>query len=237
MNGNSQANTLVQRLVLTMIATAAFAGATTVVFSQSAGKGWELTEFQKGLIGPAKHEMVQADFSGRVNTDVQFIADRLAILNQMTAYAYLIDEGRWNEWYELFAPDVVFETTTPCIGSVTIKGKEAMKAMTDLRYLAGGKTTAVRRHTMGNVHVAEQTATTAKVRSYMLISSVPASDKLNMLTTGTYNANMEKRKGAWVITRWYIESDAQLAPSPMPTNVPAGAVTLIPDTRPECAKK
>jgi hypothetical protein len=58
-----------------------------------------------------------------------------------------------------------------------------------------------------------------------------------MLTTGTYNANMEKRKGAWVITRWYIESDAQLAPSPMPTNVPAGAVTLIPDTRPECAKK
>lgn len=206
-------------------------------FGQSTGKKSELSEHQKGIPGPAKHEMTQADFSGRVNADPQFIADRLAILNHMTAYAYLIDEGRWDEWYELYSPDIVFESTVPCIGSITIKGKEAMRAMTDLRYLAGGKTTTMRRHTMGNVHVAEQTPTTAKLRSYMLISSVPAADKLTTLTTGTYNMTMEKRKGVWTTSRIYIEVDAVLGASPMPTNVPAGAVTMIPDTREACVKK
>jgi len=58
---------------------------------------------------------------------------------------------------------------------------------------------------MGNVHVAEQTATAAKVRAYMMITSVPASDRLNVLATGTYKANFERRNGHWVITRWYIE--------------------------------
>jgi hypothetical protein len=205
--------------------------------AQSTKKEWKPTEHQKGLPGPAKHEMAEADFSGKVNTDVQFMADRLAILNHMTAYAFLIDEGRWDEWYELFSDDVVLEGTTPCIGSVTIRGKQAMRAFTDLRYLEGGATTAMRRHTMGNVHVAEQTATTAKVRSYLLISAVPAADKLNILTTGTYNATMEKRNGRWVTTRWYIETDAPLKASPMPAGVPAGTVTAIPDNRPECQAK
>src|SRR5580692_9167674 len=36
-----------------------------------------------------------ADNSGSVNSDPMFIAYRLAITNLMTAYAYLIDEGRW----------------------------------------------------------------------------------------------------------------------------------------------
>ena len=66
---------------------------------------------------------------------------------------------------------------------------------------------------MGNVHVASQTATTAQVCTYMVISNVPAADKLQILTSGTYNATLEKRDGKWTITRWYIEADAPLAPS------------------------
>jgi hypothetical protein len=50
----------------------------------------------------------------------------------------------------------------------------------------------------------------------MLISSVPAADKLNILTTGTYNANLEKRNGKGTIARWDIEADAPLAPSKTP---------------------
>jgi len=111
-----------------------------------------------------------------------------------------------------------------------------MKAISDLRYLPGRKTTAMRRHTMGNAHVAEQTANKAMVRSYMLITTVPAADKLNVLTTGTYNASMEKRNGRWVITRWYIEVDAPLPMSPLPSNLPPGAVSYTPDARPECTK-
>ena len=168
--------------------------------------------------------------TGEVNKDIQFIADRQAIINHVTAYSYLIDEGRWDEWYALFANDFEFVNTTPELGTVTVKGMEAFKALVNERYIIPGKTSrAVRRHTMGNVNVINQTANTATVRTYMLISNVPDSDKLLTLTTGTYNANLEKRNGKWTITRWYIEADAPLAPSQLPEGFLPGVVTYVPD--------
>ena len=172
----------------------------------------------------------RADNSGAVNADPKFMADRLAILNHVGAYSYLIDEGRWEEWFNLFSDDIDFATTTPELGTVVIKGQDAFRAMVEDRYIKGGKTsTAVRRHTAGNFHVAEQTPTTAKVRTYMLISNVPKADKLNILTTGTYNANLEKRDGRWIITRWYIECDAPLSPSPLPEGFPENEFKWTPD--------
>lgn len=156
-----------------------------------------------------------ADSSGKVNADPQFMADRLAIINHVHAYAYLIDEGRWDEWYQLFSDDIVFEATVPLIGMVRANNKKALWEANRIRYVEPGKTSvAVRRHTMGNIHVADQTENTAKVRTYMFISNVPRGDTLHMLTSGTYNAEMERRDGRWVITRWYIDTDAFVAPSP-----------------------
>lgn len=184
----------------------------------------------KNAPGPARLEMAVADNSGTVNADPQFVADRQAIINHVTAYAYLIDEGRWDEWFALFSDDIVFENSTPELGTVLIKGMKAFKDLVDNRYIIPGKTSKkVRRHTQGNVHVAEQTATTAKVRTYMLISSVPAADHLHILTTGTYNANLEKRNGKWTITRWYIEADAPLSPSPLPEGFSEEEFKWIPD--------
>lgn len=171
----------------------------------------------KNVPGPPRLDMALADNSGTVNTDPQYIADRQAILNHVTAYAYLIDEGRWDDWFALFSDDMSFETTAPEVGTLILKGKPAFKEFVRHRYIIPGATSkTVRRHTQGNVHVAEQTPTTAKVRTYMFISSVPKADHLHMLTTGTYNANLEKRDGKWTITRWYIEVDAPLSPSPLP---------------------
>jgi hypothetical protein len=78
--------------------------------------------------------------SGAVNTDVQFIADRQAIINHVTAYSYLIDEGRWDDWFALFSDDIEFVNTMPELGTVTIKGKPAFKALVDERYVKPGKT-------------------------------------------------------------------------------------------------
>lgn len=66
---------------------------------------------------------------------------------------------------------------------------------------------------------------------------VASMDKLNVVTTGTYNADMEKRNGKWTITRWYIEVDAPVAQSPMPANVPADVVKFVPDAREVCVRK
>lgn len=171
----------------------------------------------KNAPGPQRLEVEKADNSGVVNTDPQFMADRLAIQNHVMAYSYLIDEGRWDDWFDLFSDDVSFESTVPQVGTIIIAGKDAFRAFVDLRYVQPGKTSkGVRRHTQGNFHVTEQTATTAKARAYMLISNVPAGDHLHTLTTGTYSANLEKRNGKWTITRWYVETDAPVNPSAMP---------------------
>jgi len=174
-----------------------------------------------------------ADSSGKVNADPMFMADRLAIINLVHAYSYLIDEGRWDEWYNLFSDDVVFEATVPMLGMVRAKNKEALRASNEIRYVEPGKySTAVRRHTMGNIEVTEQTKDHAKVRTYMFISAVPRGDKLNMLTSGTYNATLEKRNDRWVITRWYIETDAFVAPSEAPDradfDVEVSPLTIFP---------
>jgi Acetoacetate decarboxylase (ADC)/SnoaL-like domain len=172
----------------------------------------------------------QADNSGVVNTDPQFMADRLAILNHVGAYSYLIDEGRWEEWFALFADDFEFVSTTPTLGTVTIRGQNAFREFVGDRYIKGGATSpAVRRHTAGNFHVTHQSATTANVRTYMMISNVPNADKLLILTTGTYNARLEKRDGKWTITRWYIECDAPLSPSKLPDHFPPEEFRWDPD--------
>jgi hypothetical protein len=59
---------------------------------------------------------------------------------------------------------------------------------------------------MGNTQVALQTEMTANVRSYLHIASAPAADQWSILTTGTCNADLERRGGKWIITRWSIEA-------------------------------
>jgi 3-phenylpropionate/cinnamic acid dioxygenase small subunit len=198
-----------------------------------------LTDFQKRIPGPKKLAMTQADHSGEVHADLQYIADRQAIINHVTAYSYLIDEGRWDEWYDLFTDDVVFETSTPCIGTLSAYGKKAFKAFADLRYRGPGseKNQTMRRHTMGNIHVAKQTKDTAEVRTYLFISSAAPDGTFKVLTSGTYNATLKKINGKWKISRWYIEIDAPLAPSPMPEGEILKSFKFTPDTRDICKRK
>jgi hypothetical protein len=46
-------------------------------------------------------------------------------------YSYLFDEGRWEDWFSLFSDDVVFETTTPTIGTLIIKGKKPFRGIVE----------------------------------------------------------------------------------------------------------
>jgi translation elongation factor EF-Ts len=83
---------------------------------------WETpTDFQNRLL-PKRLPMMQADNSGKPLTSWEAVADRQAIVNQVTAYSFLIDEGRWDEWYALFSEDILFETTAPCFGTFSVKG-------------------------------------------------------------------------------------------------------------------
>ena len=197
------------------------------------------TDFQKRIPGPKKLAMTEADYSGDVHKDPQFIADRQAIINHVNAYSYLFDEQRFDEWYDLFTDDVVFETTTPCFGTIIAKGKEAFKGVVDLRYRGPGseKVKTMRRHTMGNVHVAKQTKDSAEVRTYLFISSAAPDGTFTIHTSGTYNATLVKRNGQWKISRWYIEIDAPLKASALPKDTKLSKnIEFIPDTRDMCKR-
>jgi len=179
--------------------------------------------------GPPRLDLEKADNSGAVNADIQFIADRLAIINHISAYAYLMDEGRWEDWLALFSEDVSFEVTAPKLGTIIIKGRKPLRAFADNKFIKPGMTSAtVRRQTMGNIHVGSQTATAAKARSYMLLSNVTSGTRLSLLTTGTYNINLEKRDGKWTITRWYMETDGFLQLGKLPQGFTTAEVKFIP---------
>ena len=206
----------------------------TTIMAQE--KKWEeLTDFQKRL-KPDRLPMMEADYSGTtLPSDPQFLADRLTIINHVTAYSFLIDEGRWEQWFALFSDDFVFETTTPCFGTIKIKGKKAFRKFIDVRFRGPGseKNKVAHRHTMGNIHVVNQTETTAEVRTYLLISNAYPDGKFVVFTSGTYNVSLEKRDGKWTITRWYIEVDATAPKSEIPD---IEGLEFIPDERAECNK-
>ena len=78
------------------------------------------------------------------------------------------------------------------------------------------------------------TDTTAEVRTYMLITAAPASGQFKPVTTGTYNASMEKRDGRWTITRWAIEADMPVKGSPTLKRLKEEIFKIVPDVRKKC---
>jgi len=194
---------------------------------------WEKQTALQKRLPPEKMPMVQADISGKPLTNTTMIADRQAIINHVTAYSYLIDEDRWEEWFSLFSDDFVFETTTPCFGTIRTVGKKAFRKFIDVRFRGPGSENKdfAHRHTMGNVHVAYQDKKRAEVRTYLLISDAFPDGSFNIFTSGTYNATLEKRDGRWTITRWYIEVDGTVPKSTIPK---MEGIEYIPDNRKEC---
>jgi len=190
------------------------------------------TSLQKRL-PPKKMPMVQADNSGKPLTDIIMIADRQTAMNQVTAYSFLIDEDRWEEWFALFSNDVVFETTTPCFGTIRTIGKKAFRKFVDVRFRGPGSENKnfAHRHSMGNMHVAYQDKNRIEIRTYMLISDAFPDGKFNLFTSGTYNATLKKRDGKWIITRWYIEVDGTVPKSSIPK---MEGIEYISDDRKEC---
>ena len=156
---------------------------------------------------PTQHDVAKAVGSGTKNTHILLSTDRLAIISHIVSYGHLIDEARWEDWYGLFSDDVSFEIAAPTSGTLVINGKKALRDYVENRFIKNAASyAALRRHTMGNIQVALQTEMTAHVRSYLHISNAPVADQWSVFTTGMYNADLERRRGKWIITRWSMET-------------------------------
>jgi 3-phenylpropionate/cinnamic acid dioxygenase small subunit len=162
---------------------------------------------RKGATESAQHDVAKAVGSGTKNAHILLSTDRLAIISHVLAYGHLIDAARWEDWYALFSDDVSFEIAAPTSGTLVIKGKKPLRDYVEDRFIKKAASyAALRRHTMGNIQVASQTEMTAHVRAYLHISDAAATGEWSVFTTGTYNADLERRSGKWIITRWYMET-------------------------------
>jgi 3-phenylpropionate/cinnamic acid dioxygenase small subunit len=156
---------------------------------------------------PTQHDVAKAVGSGTKNTHILLSTDRLAIISHITAYGHLIDEARWEDWYGLFSDDVSFEIAAPISGTRVIKGKKALRDYVEDRFIKNASSyAALRRHTMGGIQVVSQAEMSAHVRSYLQVSGVAAADQWSVFTAGPYNADLERRGGKWIITRWSMEA-------------------------------
>ena len=147
---NNTVKTTLWTLFIVLLGTSVGTAAETKMYDLKDPLWEKPTALQKRL-PPEKLPMVQADNRGKPLTDLTMIADRQAIINQVTAYSYLIDEDRWDEWFALFSDDIVFETTTPCFGTIRTVGKKAFEKFVNLRFYGPGSENKnfSHRHTRG----------------------------------------------------------------------------------------
>jgi ketosteroid isomerase-like protein len=143
--------------------------------------------------------------TAQVASDEQ-VTDRLAILQTVNRYAWAYDERQLDALQDTFTPDAVWEGSVadavaiePFTSSAAIVGwlGGLMEVQTDQR-----------RHIVLNAIVTEQTADTAHVLTYLLLTSADA-DGVRVVTTGYYSLDLVRYDtGEWRIRHFFAGFDA-----------------------------
>ncbi len=132
------------------------------------------------------------------------IADRLEILNMLGEYSHLYDEGRFDDWLNLFVVDATFEfvgamqamfSGTSEIINIPSMYREA---------LARGEQG---RHLLTNVTVLEQTASTASVAALALLIGTDRDGQPTYNAPGRYTGALARTGDGWRIARWQLHLD------------------------------
>ncbi len=128
-------------------------------------------------------------------------ADRLEILNVLSRYAWSYDERQLDSLGSVFTEDAVWWGSVK--GDFEIAPIETRGGIVD--WLRGhmDSQSDQRRHNIINVVVTEQTSDTARVLSYLLLTSA-TDDGVKVVTTGVYDTELVKDdSGVWRISRFF----------------------------------
>lgn len=137
-------------------------------------------------------------------------ADRLAIENLISAYAFAYDNREADAWFSLFTEDAVFVAGEPGAEPVAFSGapfrtfwRERMKAF--------GSTGNMRRHLMANILFLDQTDDTAHVSVVGLLTNAKDGRDFAAVSSLNYEGWLVKQPDGWKIKRWHDFPDAVLA--------------------------
>ncbi len=128
-------------------------------------------------------------------------ADRLEILNVLGRYAWSYDERQLESLGSVFTPDAVWWGSVK--GDFEIEPIETREGIVE--WLRGhmAAQSDQRRHNIINPVVTEQSATSARVLSYLLLTSA-TDEGVKVTTTGVYDVEFVKDDaGVWRISRFF----------------------------------
>ncbi|MEX1009585.1 MAG: nuclear transport factor 2 family protein [Acidimicrobiia bacterium] len=144
-----------------------------------------------------------AEFDDRLTA----IEDRIAITEVIASYGYDYDEFRIDQWLEKFTPDATVTVSLEGneLGGTT--GRDAIGNLLGARVAGFQADNVQRRHNMTSIVVDELTATTAKARSYLLLTSTGPDGPTELVTSGRYLFDLVKQDGVWLVSAWVIGLD------------------------------
>jgi ketosteroid isomerase-like protein len=157
------------------------------------------------------------DVSGRVNDDVHYLSDHIAIRNLLSAYGHVLDDDHFEDFMKMFKDeDPVLQISVPCWANFEIVGQDDILEFVHTRFL--DRIYFVQgRHTMAMIHVASQTENFATARAQAALSTTKNDGKSTAsLGRASYNFWLEKQDDAWKIAKLYIELDSPLTPHELP---------------------
>jgi hypothetical protein len=138
-------------------------------------------------------------------TDVQGVADRLAIIGAIQAYGMAVDEQRWDVLGELLTDNNRFR------GAVAGQGPlDSLDSRDELIQWLRDYTDTLEeqlRHNFTSIVVTEQSEDAATAIAYLLLASATAGGA-RVAATGFYRIELVLEGGAWRIASFYAGFDA-----------------------------
>lgn len=145
-------------------------------------------------------------------TDVDELADRLAINELLGRYGYHYDEHRIDEWLaDLFTADAVCTRRVGDQPTTVARGHDEIRALLQPHYDGYAARGIQRRHLLTGVWIDGLKPARAHAHGYMLIASTTPGEPSRTAAAGHYDFDLVKRDGRWWIAAWTIGLDAVAA--------------------------
>lgn len=134
------------------------------------------------------------------------LADRVVILDALARYSWAYDERQIAALGNAFTPDAVWEGSVA--GEFHIEAIQGREAISSWLQEHMANQSDQRRHNMANHAFVTQTAQSAEVITYLLLTSASGGE-VKLVTTGFYRTKLEKEEsGRWLISHMFAGFDA-----------------------------
>lgn len=136
--------------------------------------------------------------------DVARLADRQAIVDAISCYAWAYDERDANLLAEVFTEDGIWLGSIQ--GTQAIGPHHGRGAIVDWLTAFWPIQTDQRRHNFVNVLIGEQEAGSARALAYLILTAGEGQD-VAVVTTGCYRITLAKADGTWRISELFAGFD------------------------------